>query len=173
MRSKTLFLLSAAILFVRHAGFTQDLEKITKLELEYWRAFHGVIKIEIFVPFEAEASELTLSATVTGGRKGNQGERHIVKKIKEQDLRIVLQYFNSDKARESFAKAEPVLQPDGSTLSITATQNSLSLTFYSQYAFSRSPLLAPEERHHAAELGRVAVGIFELAEITIPKDELY
>lgn len=172
MKSKTLFQVFGALLLLQNFGFSQDLEKLTRLELKYWRAFHGDIEIEIFVPFEAEASELTLNATVTPGRNGAQGEKHIVKTIKEQELRAVLQYFNSRNAREFFAKAEQVLQPDGSTLSITATQHSLSLTFSSQYAFSQSPIVAAKEGH-AAEFGRIALEILKLSGITVPKDELY
>lgn len=173
MSFKILSLFFGVFLLAPYVGFAQNLEKITKLELEYWRSFDGVIKIEIFVPFEAKNSELVLSATITAGKKDGGGETHIGKRIKEEDLQTVLKYFNSEKVRQSFAKSEPVLQPDGSHLSVTATQNSLSLTFSSQHAFSRVPYLAVEQQENATELGRVAQELLKLAGIEIPKERLY
>jgi hypothetical protein len=90
-----------------------------------------------------------------------------VQTVTKQDLAGVVTLFNDAAARQFFATAKPVLQPDGSALSITFTQNSFSMSFASQEAFSVGAAKYPRA------LGRAALDLFRKAGIVISKDKLY
>ena len=148
-------------------GFAQQLDNVTNLKLEYWRAFHDLIQQEIRL---TNSGEITLNTIVTPIQKPGEpavAPKHTVKAISQRDLAPILAFFNSGEARQYFALNGPVLQPDGAALSVTVTQNSLSITFASQYAFD------PKASRHATDFGKVAVLLFQLAEISIPNEKLY
>ncbi len=145
----------------------QKLESITGFELEYWRSFHGVIKQTIRFP---PSGEITLNSDLLPGKNETEQEAkrtHTMKLIAKEDLAPVLALFNDPAARKFFAETKPKLQPDGSALSITVTQNSLSLTFSSQDAF------VPNPPPYASALGRAALELFRKAGIVISKNDLY
>jgi hypothetical protein len=140
---------------------------MTGFELEYWRFFDGVIKQTILFP---PSGEIALNSDLMLGKTGAEQQanrKHMMKLIAKEDLAQALALFNDPAARQFFVTTEQKLQPDGSGLSITITQNSISLTFTSQDAFTKG---APR---YAAALGRVALELFKRAGIVIPKDELY
>lgn len=160
-----LLLLTLVIAFGQPGVQAQMLEKITHLEAEYWRSFHGLIKIEVKRHAEGD---LTLNYAITPANdQSEKATKRSFKKIKESDLAPVLEFFNFGDVRQFFATTPTVLQPDGADLSITATQNSFSLSFHSQYAF------ATKASRYPRAFGKIALHLFRLAEIQVPKDELY
>jgi len=164
---KSVLLLLTLLALVPISTHAQRLEQVTSLKLEYWRAFHGVIKQEIIV---SGSGEIALKSDVMPGKTASEQEKnkeHTVKTITQQDLSPILTLFNDIDARQFFASTQSEAFLAGSTLSITVRQNSFSITFTSQDAFVSKSLKYP------AELGRLAAGLFKKAGINIPADELY
>ncbi len=160
-------LLVALLVFLPLGALAQKLEKITGLKVEYWRAFHGVIKQVIFF---SPSGEIALNTDVMRGMtdaEREQNTKHTVKLIKRPDLASTLALFNYADVRAYFAATKPDDRLDGSFLSITVVQNSFSITFTTQDAFTRG------SSKYATALGRVALELFKKADVSIPKDELY
>ncbi len=154
-----------ALLLLSANAWAQKLNTVTHLELEYWRAFHGIIKLEVI---RTEDNGLALNSTISSSEKSSkESKQRTVHIITERDLAAVLTLFNHPDARQFFADSKPLLQADGSELSISVTQNSLSLSFASQNAFRKI------QSRYAAALGNIAQELFGLAKITIPKESLY
>jgi hypothetical protein len=165
MRSRAILLLLLTLFMPATNACAQVLDKVTDLKLEYWRAFDGLIAIRVIRTID---NELALSYTITAANDPDgKSAQHGVKKIKEADLTPVLTFFNFGDVREYFATNAPVRQGDGANLSVTVTQNSFSLSFASQNAFSS------KESRFPNALGKVALHLFKLANISITKDKLY
>ncbi len=167
LRKKALPLLFLVVALLPSFASAQKLEKVTGLKLEYWRSFHGVIQQEIRI---TNTGEIALNSTIlrrmTEAHQ-NENQKHTVKTLTERDMNSLLTLFNSGDARQFFATTKAGPQIDGSSLSITITQNSFSITFTSLDAFD------PKAPRFATALGRVALDLFTKAGITIPKSELY
>ena len=170
MKARKFVILLAALALLPANVFAQKLDKLNGLQLEYWRSFHELIQQRVIVTSDGE---IALNTTITPLQHPGEPPpkpRHTVKTISERDLAPVLAFFNDADARTFFASSKPDNRPDGSSLSLTVTQNSFSLSFRSQDAFpSATRNLA---RYHAA-FGRVALELIKLAGVTIRKDELY
>ncbi|RYD82726.1 MAG: hypothetical protein EOP84_08980 [Verrucomicrobiaceae bacterium] len=163
VRFTILFLVLLALFST--STFAQQFGPNTKVEVVYWRAFAGTIKLNIS---PTDDKDLAINVEITPrGNEGAQDVKRTFKKTPHRDLTSVIRLFNDNRARQFFATTPPVLQPDGSHLSITVTQNSFSITFDSQNAFDRR---APE---HEATLGRIANEFFKRAGLLLAENELY
>ncbi len=159
------FLIATLLACALESGFSQEITAPTQVKLEYWRAFHGVIKQEVnIVNGKMDLWTRVMRGMSAEDQKANtESTSHF---IKPEDLKPLLEIFNDPQNRAHFLKTPFDDRLDGSSIAITVTQNQFSITFASQDALSG--LISP-----SARLGEAAKILFKLGQIKIPEDELY